>query len=47
MKTGAELARDFEASTDDLVYMHTELDAVSNTHETASYDFDVSVLDAC
>ena len=47
MKTGAELAREFEASTDDLVCTHTELDAVSNTHETTSSDFDVSVLDAC
>ena len=47
MKTGAELAREFEASIDDLVCTHTELDAVSNTHEMTSSDFDVSVLDAC
>lgn len=47
MKTGAELAREFEASMDDTTCIDTELGEVSNTYGMASSDVDTSVLDAC
>lgn len=54
--TGAELAREFEASMaaavdmeamDDTTWIHTQFGAVEDTYEMTIADFDVSVLETC